>query len=300
MRNPSGQIVLPIRAIRSGFVYSESVLKSLENSLNYLTEPRVPMIYVKGIASVSLINSIRSRNSDNRFFQCATPDGFSGISLLGYCDKFFYSTEAFSIYGSSSGSQGSAYLSNTKTAKLISDEFFRQSQQLPMHRDLGSAPYSPLITLMTADYLLRASDQPGWQGRVSLDYRRVIVLAINELSHGLHASERVVREMKIIQEIARHHNLNEVFIKCANETRKKLPHNPYMSDGFNMKSLFIDCANLSINGLYEAAYFSKHVRSLRNVITVTRFLKSFLKSVMYKYKIGRNGDRMAKYCESGN
>lgn len=297
VRNESGQIVLPLQKISSGLTSSSIVLSSLANSLNYVTESRLPMIYVKGIVAVSLISSIRAKNPDKRFFQCATPDGFSGITLLGYCKKFYYSTEAFTIYGSSSGSQGSAYLSNTTTAKALSDEFFRQSLQIPMHRELGSAPYSPLITLMTADYLLRAVDLPGWQGTVSLDYRRVITMAIKELSHGLYAPERVVREMEIIQTIAQHHKIEKIFMNSAIRIRKNNCNYPFRGDGSNMKSIFIDCAGHKINGILDAAYFCKTISSIRKTFKVKRFITAIVESVRYKIQLKCRGQRMAIYLQ---
>ncbi len=298
VRNESGQIVLPLRKTSSGFISSSIVLKSLANSLNYVTESRLPMIYVKGIVAVSLISSIRAKNPDKRFFQCATPDGFSGITLLGYCRLFFYSTEAFTIYGSSSGSQGSAYLSNTTTAKALSDEFFRQSQQIPMHRDLGSAPYSPLITLMTADYLLRAVDLPGWQGTSSVDYRRVISMAIRELSHGLYAPERVVREMEIIRTIAQYHKIDKIFLNSAIKIRKSNCNHPFRGDGSNMKSIFIDCAGHGINGILDAAHFCKTIGSMRSTFTVKRIITAIVESVRYKCQLKCKGQQMAIYLQN--
>ncbi|MEY2702898.1 MAG: hypothetical protein RLY43_1536, partial [Bacteroidota bacterium] len=74
-----------------------------------------------------------------------------------------------------------------------------------MHSELGSQPYSPLISLMTADFLLTARDLPGWQGKFSpIDYKKLLSIAIKEIEDGLFPEDRVLRELNILFKIAEH------------------------------------------------------------------------------------------------
>ena len=42
------------------------------------------MIYVKGIASMNVIKEIKLKSPNNKFYQCSTPDGYSGFVLAGH------------------------------------------------------------------------------------------------------------------------------------------------------------------------------------------------------------------------
>ena len=44
-------------------------------NLHYLSDIESPMFYVKGVASTKLIDKVRSRSADGRFYSCPTPDG---------------------------------------------------------------------------------------------------------------------------------------------------------------------------------------------------------------------------------
>ena len=71
-------------------------------------------------------------------------------------------------------------------AKKLSNSFYRAVADVPMHRDLASQPYSPLISLMTADYLLTAKDLPGWPGDVSaIDYKNLLMKGLKELAQWI-------------------------------------------------------------------------------------------------------------------
>jgi glycosyltransferase involved in cell wall biosynthesis len=209
---------------------------------HYVTDIESPMLYVKGVASTTLIEKVRNRSVDGRFFSCPTPDGYSGIVLAGEVSRYAFSGKPFSIYGASPDSHGGfVYISNDEEAKKASDMFFQSVTSRPMHRELASQPYSPLITLMTVDYLLTARDLPGWAGSFPpIDYRQVLLNGIKELAHGLYGDERISRELEILNQIAEKHELGEFFrgkVRRSNRYRKR---SYFEGSGINTSAFFLD------------------------------------------------------------
>ena len=206
-RNPKGQFsIYRHKGIR--VVQSNTFLDRQTKKFNYVNDIECPMFYVKGVVSTRLIDRVKSRSRDGRFYSCPTPDGYSGIVLAGEVENYIFSGEAFSIYGVSSSSQGLVYLSNEKEAKANSDEFFNFTKEITMHSELANQPYSPLLSLMTVDYLLTARDLPGWPGKFSkINYRKMLDKAIRELSSCRYGEERIEREIHILYEIAKKHEL---------------------------------------------------------------------------------------------
>ena len=212
VRGARGQLSLG-RDRGTRIVDSKSYLSRQSQTLNYLSDVEAPMFYVKGVASLQIINRVKARTPGRLFYSCPTPDGYSGIVLAGEVDRYVYSGRPLSIFGLSPKSQGRAYLQETKESKELSEKFFNDVSSRPMHRKLASQPYSPLITLMTVDYLLTASDLPGWPGpEPVIDFRSVLQRGLHELSSGLYAHDRIQREVEILDNIAALHGLHAYFI----------------------------------------------------------------------------------------
>ena len=120
----------------------------------YYMDVECPMFYIKGVASIEIVNRVKSRTPDGSFYYCPTPDGFSGVVLAGEVEQYAFTCEPLSIGGGTSKSQGRAYKRTDEKSRKASIQFFEDNARRTMHRELASQPYSPLITLMTADYLL--------------------------------------------------------------------------------------------------------------------------------------------------
>ena len=214
------------RTLRSG----DYLARQVEN-LNYLHDFESPMFYVKGVVATKLVEQVRSRTPDGRFYVCPTPDGFSGVVLAGEVEQYAFSGVPLTVSGVSPTSQGMAYLSEGNEAKKLSDSFYRAVSGVPMHRDLASQPYSPLIALMTADYLLTAKDLPGWPGQVpAIDYENLLVKGLRELTHGLYAEDRINRELSILHKIAQHHGLEAFFRGKVRKTRRYQSRKPFVGN----------------------------------------------------------------------
>lgn len=254
VRGPDGQLML-YHPKKDKIVESRDFLARQVSHLNYLGDIESPMSYVKGVASTRLVKQVQSRSKEGRFYTCPTPDGYSGIVLAGEVDRFAFSGTPFAIYGLSPTSQGLNYLANDEAAKEHSVSFFKSVDLVPMHDQLANQPYSPLITLMTVDYLLTAKELPGWGGMVPpIDFKKVIDTAISELAHGLYGEGRLLREMEILRNIAVHHRLGEHFDALVASTRRKKEKAPFMGSGINPRAVFLDATRYGVNNIFEAAY----------------------------------------------
>ena len=270
---------------------SHHFLRRQAKNLNYSSDRESPMFYVKGVASTKLIERVRQRSHNGRFYSCPTPDGYSGIVLAGEVACYAYSGKPFSIFGASPDSAGLSYLSNKDAAKKISAKFFESVSSRPMHHELASQPYSPLITLMTVDYLLTAKDLPGWPGRFpSIDYRHVLLKGLIELSFGQYGEERISRELGILYQIAEKHGLGEFFRKkvCrSNRYRKRLP---FMGSGINANGFYLDADTYHLHNIFDAAYAAQHVCQVYSDLTSTSFARDVVRSLVYRLRAMRKGN----------
>ncbi len=287
----TGQLILYTKfgRLKNGFTIlnSKEFLKRQSVNLSYASDLYSPMFYVKGAVSIELINKVKSRSNENRFYLCPTPDGYSGIVIAGEIETYAYSYEPLSIFGLSSNSQGMNYLSSDEKAIKHSQTFFSNVSKVPMHKELASQPYSPLIALMTADYLLTASDLIGWPGKFpAINFKKMIIKSIEELSHGLYSDNRLERELKILYEIAKHHRLEKFYVKAIAKKRKYVKKTPIEGNALSLNRLFLDCTLYQINDILDAAYtVSIMYRILPNTSFRTIF-DAILNS--FKFKINSN------------
>ena len=282
-RTINGQLIVPF-GNKQYEVDTSVYLQRQAKNLNYTGDKECPMFYVKGLASIKLINRVKAK-SNNIFYSCATPDGFSGIVLAGEVKKFLYFDYPFTMHGLSPSSQGLSYLSSEQEAKKRSEEFFNESNNRPMHKNLAGEKYSPLITLMTADYLLTAASLNKWQGEVpKINYSTLIDKSIAELCHGIYAKERISRELSIIKNIAKFHGLESYFEEAIKKKYRYKSRRPIDGTAINMNSIFIDAKKFNINNIYEATIIAGLVNSLINTFSLKNIFLVLGKSINYKIK----------------
>jgi glycosyltransferase involved in cell wall biosynthesis len=282
VRGVNGQLAIYNRK-GTRLVESKTFLERQSRDLHYLSDLESPMLYIKGVASTRLIDQVRGRSPDRRFYACSTPDGYSGIVLAGEVERYAFSGRPFSLGGLSPSSQGLAYLSNEPEAKKVSAAFFRSAAAVPLHRELASLPYSPLITIMTADYLLRARDLKGWPGRFpEIDYRRLLTNGLAELAHGLYAGERICRELAILNRIADQHGLGHFFRETIRRAHRKPAKAPFAGSGFSPSAFYVDAAAFRIRDIFDAAYAAHNYYELIANGNPRSVLAGFSNSVKYR------------------
>ena len=271
-------------------IKSTDFLNTIAKTFRYLID-ECPMFYIKGVASMELVNRVRSRTPDGCFYYCPTPDGFSGVVLAGEVEEYAYTSEPLSINGGSPKSQGRNYKRIDEKSKKESQQFFNDNIRRTMHRDLACQQYSPLVTLMTADYLLTARDLPGWPGEFQMfSYKDLIKKTFSFLVTSTFENEVLVREMKILREIAIQHGELELFNTLLKTKKRKVVRED-IQDGFiaTSNSFIFDSTKMGIYNIFDAAMAVKFAYNLCNSIDFSgaknlmkRYIKVALNSRNYK------------------
>ena len=271
-------------------IRSEDFLNKVADTLQYQKDD-CPMFYMKGVVATYLIERVKSRTPDGCFYYCPTPDGFSGIAIVGEVEDYAYTKEPLTIAGTSKKSISFAYKSNDKEQRHDADEFFKDSTRKTMHEQLASQPYCPLTSVMTADYLLTARDLPGWPGKFEMfTMEKLLRVTFASLVKATYPNEALVREMHILKAIAEQHNLLPLFDELMKTTKRKYVRTEYF-DGFVItpRSLMFDGSELGINNIYDAAlatkYFYNFTQSLKfkEILgIIKRSFKTIMNSRNYK------------------
>jgi hypothetical protein len=161
-----------------------------------------------------------------------------------------------------------------------------------MHRELGSQPYSPLIALMTADYLLTAADLPGWPGpKPVLEMRDVLLKGLAELRDGLYPGDRIAQQLRILDGIARYHGLEDFFrrhVAAARRNRRQTLEGNAVSP----TRVYLDATTLGIENVFDAAYFAYYAHSLSGAANMTAVWRAIVNSANYRVLSARKGAAM--------
>lgn len=233
-----------------------------------------PMIYVKGVASTTLIDSVRNRSKDNYFYHCPTPDGYSGIVLAGEAGEYAYTDEPLSIMGRTTKSQGTNYRRSDESSIKESQEFFNDNINKTMHRDLASQPYSPLEPLMTADYLMTAKDLQGWPGILpEFTIKELINKTFNFLENANFERDRLVRELHILKNIAIQHGLEHVFNKRLKNTKRRLIYKKDIYGFVITHSIRFNGSEINVHNVYDASIAIKTLYELYKFVSIHQCFK---------------------------
>lgn len=122
-----------------------------------------------------------------------------------------------------------------------------------MHTQLASQPYSPLVTLMTADYLLTAQDLPGWGGNCyTVNFELLLKRTFQLLEKSYFAREVLDRELKIIKTIAEQHNLEQLYNKLLSTGKHRVSKAKDVYGFVLTNSIRFDGKSLNITNLFDA------------------------------------------------
>ncbi|MDR3670302.1 MAG: glycosyltransferase family 2 protein [Holophaga sp.] len=296
-RCKDSQIIL-YKGGRDKIIQSDHFLRRQSEHLHYLSDNESPMFYVKGVTSTRLIDSVRKRSPEGRFYACPTPDGYSGLVLAGEVFSYAYSRKPYALFGVSPASQGMAYLGNNKEDKERSEDFYRTVTQKNMHPQLASQPYSPLITLMTADYILTIQDLPGWPGRFGpLDFKKVLEKGLLELAHGLYGGDRLARELAILNAIANHHGLGPFFRDLVKISKRFSAKATFEGSGIGPKVVMLDGKTHNIKNVFDAAYFAFYSFQISANLTIRSVAKMLDASLRYRIRSSQKGENFPPESE---
>lgn len=277
-------------------VKSSDYLNKIAQGLNYMTDD-CPMFYVKGVASTKLVERVKQRTPDGRFYYCPTPDGYSGVVLAGEVEEYAYTKEPLSIAGDSPKSQGRIYHKTDEKSRKEAQQFFDDNVRKTMHKDLASQPYSPLITLMTADYLLTARDLKGWPGQFELfTMEHLIKITFKFIERNRFETGVLPRELKILHEIAKQHNLLDLYNELMCRTTRKIVNDKTYGGFIVTPNIFgFNGSDIGINNIYDAAMATKFAYETYNQFSVKFFYDWFKRSwKMYRNKQNYHKEKLPK------
>lgn len=279
------RFVIPkVKGTSYRWVKSVDFLNKIAKTFSYQI-PECPMFYMQGVASTELVDRVKSRTPDGYFYYCPTPDGFSGVVLAGEVEKYIYTNEPLAIAGNSRKSQGLNYQRKDEQSKKEAEEFFNDNIRKTMHKELASQPYSPLQTLMTADYLLTARDLPGWPGKFEMfKWEDLLRVTFSKFVHGKWENEVLVRELKILREIAKQHGMLPLYDELYKKTKRKVVRSNAFS-GFivTRQSVMFAEDEVNIHNIYDASLacnFAFHAYHLMTVKEIFRVIKRSIKTLM--------------------
>lgn len=256
---------------------STDFLNKITKTFNYQID-ECPMFYMKGVASMELVNRVKARTKDGSFYYCPTPDGFSGVVLAGEVEDYAYVDEPLTIVGSTPKSQGKNYSRTDEKSRKEAQQFFNDNIRRTMHEQLASQPYSPLQTIMTADYLLTARDLPGWPGKCEpVSIENLLRVTFKRLETHSMRNELLVRELKIMREIAKQHNLLPLFDELMKTTKRKVVRANEVYGFVLTHSIRFDGSELGINNIFDAALAVNFVSNFSNRMS-RKFIWQFLKN----------------------
>lgn len=260
------------------FIKSEDFLNKLAETFLYQID-ECPMLFMKAVASINLINRVKSRTADGSFYYCATPDGFSGVVLAGEVEDYAFTSEPLSIGGSSVKSQGRNYQRTDEKSKTEASQFFKDNANRKMHRLLASEEYSPLVTLMTADYLLTARDLPGWPGKFKpISFEGLIKASFKLIEGGTFENEVLIRELNILKAIAKQHNLESIFFELLKKTHKKVFTMGEVYGFAITNSIRFEGSELGVLNIYDASLATNFVYRFYNRLSLFFLLGGLINS----------------------
>jgi hypothetical protein len=292
-RSSTSQLVINTRngclSNRRRIVRSRDFLANQVRHMSYASDIESPMIYIKGVASTDLIDRVRERSVQKRFYMPSTPDGYSGIVLAGEVETYAFSGMPFAIAGVSPSSAGLNYMAETEKARKQSEAFFAKAATVPMHAELAHQPYSPLIAVMTVDFLLTARDLPGWPGACPpIDYGHMLRCALSELADGQFAGKPMLRELCILDAIAERHGLGAYFRKEAGKRRKNR-RQPLEGNAISPKRMYFEATRLGIENIYDAAYVTHYIHKAAPQFSLSAAWNFLSNSLQYRLLSFRKG-----------
>jgi glycosyltransferase involved in cell wall biosynthesis len=274
------------------WIQSSEYLKRQCDNLFYVSDIETPMIYVKGIASIETIKEIKAKSPNNMFYQCSTPDGYSGIVLAGHIDKFAFYNTPLSLHGVSNTSAGVSYLKGDEKAKEVSKAFFKKANNIKLHKKMGAVNYSPLISLMTADFLLMSNDIN--KTSYTIDFKNLIEKAFKELQDGLFSEDNLSRELVIIYNIAIKTDNLQLFKKLL-KTKRRNNRYVFEGDGFSPRQVYINANEHNVFNIFDASYFFHTTFNAKSRFKLRILFKAFFSSLKYAWASRKKMNKLSKY-----
>jgi hypothetical protein len=127
---------------------------------------------------------------------------------------------------------------------------------------------------MTADYLLTAHDLPGWPGKCEpVSIENLLRVTFKRLETHSMPNDLLVRELKIMREIARQHNLEPLFNELMRSTKRRVVKTKQVLGFVLTNSIRFDGSEIGINNIFDAAIAVPFINSFYNKVSWSSFLR---------------------------
>jgi hypothetical protein len=190
--------------------------------------------------------------------------------------------------GNTIKSQGRNYDRTDKKSREEAQQFFNDNIRRTMHAELASQQYSPLETLMTADYLLTAKDLPGWPGKFApISFEALIRASFKFIEKSPIENEVLVRELNILKEIAKQHGLLDLFNQLLATTKRKVVRKEDVYGFVITHSIRFEGTELGINNIFDASLATNFLYNFYNKISfkeIIAFIRNTCRILIRKKK----------------
>jgi len=295
-RSGSGQLIYRRGTKRSELNHiwldSKEFLSRQSKELFYVSDIKCPMIYVKGVASIELIRDVKSKSEDNSFYHCSTPDGYSGLILSSMVEKFLFTEKVLTLHGVSPTSAGLSYVQGGDSGQKVSRAFFQNSKNILMHQRLGSCEYSPLISLMTADFLFTVEDKSQLSFEVSA--QSLIEKSLDELCDGLFNEQNIQRELQILKVVSKSFGILDDFHSLLNSKRRNF-RCTLEGDAISSRQIYLNADKERVENVYEASLWLANKNPLHVLFFKGRLINALLNSIQYKLLSFKKGRRLSEF-----
>lgn len=301
VRQGHGQLIAPHSIFKNPMeleISSRDYFERQSRSFFYVSDDKSPMIYVKSAVPRKIIEEVKQR-SNGFFFVSSTPDGYSGFALASVIDSYLYTNIPFTMHGVSPSSAGLNYTKGSNDKNDHSSKFFRESKAVPMASQLGSAPYSPLISLMTADFIFQTDEifQHGYSELV--DFDKLIHDAVNELCAASFSVDKIQREIEILYRIAVHNDKVEHLKRLCSKLRRR-GDSVFCGDMISPNFLILDAPSRNMFNVRDASQFVFDIRNRKVAYWKFQWLNALYNSFKFKIKSYKLGGHLSNYFHVPN
>lgn len=284
-RSGCGQLVAPhilfgrayIQLLESSEYFSRQI-----TNLWYVSDQKAPMLYVKSCIPMVIIKKIKDL-SGGVFFKSSTPDGYSSFAISSVERSYLFTNRSFSMHGVSPNSAGLNYVGGNGGKEDLSQKFFKDNQSVTMAPQLGSIPYSPLISMMTADFIYQTDLIFSHGFSKSLSAEAIIKRALREMADGLYSEQKISREKTLLRKYADFAGKSEYYRDQISKIRRnsKVTLN---GDAMSGAAIYLSADRVGVQNVLEAAHFIASYQNDKRIYAKMNIPNTLLNSLKYKFQ----------------
>lgn len=224
----------------------------------------LPCLYNSFVRSTK-IDEVKKKSK--KFFCSMTPDVYSAIALSSVIECYYFSSQPYSVNGSSNHSNGVSYMYGVSLKGRQAALAFISEIDIPFHPDLVMCPS---ISIVVAESALQAKSNLNLD--ISIHIENMIDRALDEAKlHDSYKQQEVVNAITIIArnyqiDIRNKARIEKGIQKIILNTRKRLKKYLIFNQVFMFIYLLFKVGTLRVNGnflklenIYDATILTKKI-----------------------------------------